>query len=150
VIGQMNDSEGPDLLGVCEVENEFVMDWLANAVRGLLPARNYRVAHADTVDQRGIDVAFIYDADLFTVPEGQIFQHVVMRRTGTRELLQVNFRTAEGLTWAVFGNHWPSRSGGQFESAAYRAVAGARLLPPAGPGGPRGGDTSAGDGRFQR
>jgi hypothetical protein len=23
----------------------------------------------------------------------------------------------------VFGNHWPSRSGGQFESEGYRAIA---------------------------
>ncbi|GAB4001199.1 hypothetical protein GCM10029992_35950 [Glycomyces albus] len=96
VIAQMDDGAGPDLLGVCEVENELVMGLLADAVRGLLPGRDYRVAHADTVDKRGIDVAFIYDAGLLTVPEGQVFQHVVMRRTGTRELLQVNFRTRRG------------------------------------------------------
>jgi hypothetical protein len=28
---------------------------------------------------------------------------------------------------AVFGNHWPSRSGGQFESEGYRAIAGETL-----------------------
>jgi hypothetical protein len=28
------------------------------------------------------------------------------------------------VTWAVFGNHWPSRSSGQFESEGYRAIAG--------------------------
>jgi endonuclease/exonuclease/phosphatase family metal-dependent hydrolase len=127
VIALMNGGAGPDLLGVCEVENEFVMGLLTDAVRAAVPGRDYRVVHADTVDQRGIDVAFIYDAGLFSVPAGQVFQHVVMRRTGTRELLQVNFQTTEGLTWAVFGNHWPSRSGGQFESAAYRAVAGETL-----------------------
>ncbi len=27
----------------------------------------------------------------------------------------------------VFGNHWPSRSGGQYESAGYRAIAGEAL-----------------------
>ena len=27
----------------------------------------------------------------------------------------------------MFGNHWPSRSGGQFESAGYRAIAGETL-----------------------
>ncbi|MCH7229945.1 endonuclease/exonuclease/phosphatase family protein [Glycomyces sp. L485] len=123
VIAQMHEGAGPDLLGVCEVENEFVLTALAEAINDLLPGRDYRLAHADTVDRRGIDIAFLYDPALFTVTEGQIFQHVVMRRTGTRELLQVNFDTADGLTWAVFGNHWPSRSGGQFESAPYRAVA---------------------------
>jgi endonuclease/exonuclease/phosphatase family protein len=52
---------------------------------------------------------------------------VVMRRTATREIFQVNFRTAHDRVWAVFGNHWPSRSGGQFESAGYRAIAGETL-----------------------
>jgi hypothetical protein len=41
----------------------------------------------------------------------------------------VNFQTTTPApqTWAVFGNHWPSRSGGQFESAGYRAIAGETL-----------------------
>ena len=72
-------------------------------------------------------MAFIYDADLFQVPAGEVFFHVVMRRNATREIVQVNFRTHEGRTWAVFGNHWPSRSGGQFESAGYRHIAGETL-----------------------
>lgn len=125
VIALMNGGSGPDLLGVCEVENEFVLTLLADAVRARL-GRTYRVAHADTIDQRGIDVAFLYDPAVFTVPPGELFQHVVMRRTGTRELLQVNFAVG-GRTLAVFGNHWPSRSGGRWESAAYRATAGETL-----------------------
>ena len=50
-----------------------------------------------------------------------------MRRTATREIFQVNLQTHRGRTWAVFGNHWPSRSGGQMESAGYRAIAGETL-----------------------
>jgi hypothetical protein len=46
-----------------------------------------------------------------------------MRRNATREIVQVNFETHTGQTWAVFGNHWPSRSGGQSESAGYRHIA---------------------------
>ena len=123
VIAQMNDGAGPDLLGVCEVENRFVLDLLIATLATPLPGRNYDVVHADTGDARGIDVAFIYDADLFTVPPGEVFFHVVMRRNATRELVQVNFKTQKGRTWSVFGNHWPSRSGGQFESAGYRHIA---------------------------
>jgi hypothetical protein len=52
---------------------------------------------------------------------------VAMRRNATREILQVNFQTQKGRTWSVFGNHWPSRSGGQFESAGYRQIAGETL-----------------------
>lgn len=93
----------------------------------LLPQRRYQVVHADTGDRRGIDIAFLYDPGLFTAREDQRFQHVVMRRTATREIFQVNLRTAAGRSWAVFGNHWPSRSGGQHESAPYRAIAGETL-----------------------
>lgn len=127
VIVQMNTGHAPDLLGVCEVENRFVLDLLVDAVAAALPARRYRVVHADTGDARGIDVAFLYDPTLFTVPAGQTYFHVVMRRNATREILQVNFTTHAGRTWTVFGNHWPSRSGGQAESAGYRHIAGETL-----------------------
>jgi predicted extracellular nuclease len=120
----MNGAAGPDLLGVCEVENRFVLDLLVAAVNTPLPTRNYGIVHADTDDARGIDVAFIYDADLFQAPPTEVFFHVVMRRNATRELVQVNFQTHKNRTWTVFGNHWPSRSGGQFESAGYRDIAG--------------------------
>ncbi|WP_017624462.1 endonuclease/exonuclease/phosphatase family protein [Nocardiopsis chromatogenes] len=126
VVAGMDDGRGPDLLGVCEVENEHVLRLFAEAVR-VRVGRPYRAVHADTSDRRGIDVAFLYDPDLLEVPPDAVYQHVVVRRTGTREVLQVNFRTRAGTTWAVFGNHWPSRSGGRWESAAYRAVAGETL-----------------------
>jgi endonuclease/exonuclease/phosphatase family metal-dependent hydrolase len=127
VIAQMNNNRAPDLLGVCEVENRFVLDLLVRAVQRLVPSRTYRVAHADTADARGIDVAFLYDPRLLTAPATETFYHVVMRRNATREILQVNFTTRRGRTWSVFGNHWPSRSGGQFESAGYRHIAGETL-----------------------
>jgi endonuclease/exonuclease/phosphatase family metal-dependent hydrolase len=127
VIARINTGTGPDLLGICEVENEFVVTRPRDAVNTRLPARSYQVAHADTSDQRGIDIAFLFDPTLFTAPADQRFQHVVMRRTATREIFQVNFQTHRGRTWAVFGNHWPSRSGGQMESAGYRAIAGETL-----------------------
>ena len=133
VIAQMNNGMGPDLLGVCEVENRFVVDRVVGAVNAFLAApRSYAAVHADTADARGIDVAFIYDTTLFEVPDPQadsVFFHVVMRRNATREIVQVNFATTTPTkhTWAVFGNHWPSRSGGHYESSGYRAIAGETL-----------------------
>lgn len=128
VVGQMNGGAGPDVLGVCEVENRYVLDLLAAAVKNVVPARAYSVVHADTKDDRGIDVAFLYDPTVLTVPPDETFFHVVMRRNATREIVQVNFTTVKGgRTWALFGNHWPSRSGGQYESAGYRAIAGETL-----------------------
>lgn len=123
IICQMNGGRGPDLLGVCEIENEHVLGLLVNASRPL--NRNYQIAHFDTQDQRGIDVAFIYDQDLLTSNEK--FSHFIVKRTATRDLLQVNFRTGTGKLLVVIGNHWPSRMGGQFETEPYRIIAGETL-----------------------
>ena len=123
IILQMNDNRGPDILGVCEVENEYVMTLLIQALDGL--GRNYAIVHHDTEDQRGIDVGIIYDADLFSV-EAQ-FNHFVMRRTATRDILQVNFFTPQGRRIVVIINHWPSRLGSESQSQVYRAIAGETL-----------------------
>jgi len=129
IIQQMNLNRGPDLLGICEVENKFVVELLIQSLA--LLGKNYQVIHSDSPDQRGIDVAFIYDENLFKVPlplEDNVFSHFVLRRTATRDILQVTFQTvAHQRQLIVLGNHWPSRSGGQAESEAYRAMAGETL-----------------------
>ena len=125
IISQMNGGRGPDLLGVCEVENRYVLELLVAGLSGL--GRSYGIAHADTADRRGIDVAFIYDRGLFKTKKKEQFSHFVMRRTATRDLFQVNFRTKSGKLLVVVGNHWPSRSGGRYESEAYRMIAGETL-----------------------
>jgi predicted extracellular nuclease len=131
VIVAMNDNARPDLLGVCEVENRRVLELLVKAVNKKLEVpRKYSIVHADTKDARGIDVAFIYDNTLFSASQQTVFFHVVVRRNATRDIVQVSFKTKTpaARTWVVFGNHWPSRSGGQFESQGYRAIAGETLV----------------------
>ena len=123
VINRMNNGAGPDLLGVCEVENDFVMEQLVAALT--VPGRSYKIEHADTEDRRGIDVGFIYDETLFR-PEAT-FNHFVLRRTATRDILQVNFRTHRNRLFVAVANHWPSRSGGELKSAGYRQIAGETL-----------------------
>lgn len=121
----MNQGTGPDVLGVCEVENRAVLDKL---VRKLNRAgRRYKVAHENSRDGRGIDVAVIYDGTLFSVT-GR-WSHWVMRRTGTRDLLQVNLKTRDAAadTLVLIVNHWPSRSGGEHASEPYRMLAGETL-----------------------
>jgi predicted extracellular nuclease len=129
IIVQMKGGMGPDLLGVCEVENRFCLDALAAALNQRLPARRYDVVHADsTKDQRGIDTAFIYDAKTLTPDPATIFSHFVMRRTGTRDITQVTFTTTAGNEFVALCNHWPSRSGGHHtESQGYRMTAGETL-----------------------
>lgn len=123
IIKQLNEGRGPDILGVCEIENENVMRVLIDALGDL--GRTYAVAHADTQDKRGIDVAFLFDADKYTSHEQ--FSHSIQKRTATRDIFQVNLKTVAGNTLVVVGNHWPSRSGGQYQSEPFRMMAGETL-----------------------
>lgn len=120
IISQMNQGRGPDILGVCEVENQAVFERLRDALAPL--GRNYALAHHDTSDQRGIDIAFMFDDDLFAFE--QQFDYVVLKRNATRDLFQVNLRIrASGQALVLVGNHWPARLGGQYESEPYRIIA---------------------------
>lgn len=126
VINAMNDGQGPDILGVCEVENRAVLEKLLATLD--LPQRQYALVHADTADARGIDVAFIYDRQLFSVDAANVFNQVILRRNATRDILQATFTiNASGNEFILLGNHWPSRSGGVEESAPYRMMAGETL-----------------------
>lgn len=128
IIMQMGGGAGPDLLGVCEVENRFALEALSDRLDQLLPNRNYSIVHADsTKDKRGIDTAFIYDKNRMVIVETEIFSHFVMRRTGTRDITQCTFVTNAGNQFVALSNHWPSRSGGTIESAGYRMTAGETL-----------------------
>jgi endonuclease/exonuclease/phosphatase family metal-dependent hydrolase len=124
VIMGMNGGAGPDILGVCEVENRPVLQKLTKALRS--HGRRYGIAHADTKDERGIDVAFFFDTSKFRAV--RTFSHAILKRTATRDLFQANLHVlGSGRELMVVGNHWPSRSGGRFESEPYRMTAGETL-----------------------
>lgn len=128
IIAQFSNNAGPDILGVCEVENRFVLDALVTAVNALLPTRNYGVVHADnTQDLRGIDTAFIFDQSVFSVDPATVFSHFVMRRTGTRDITQATFSANNDHQLIVLCNHWPARSSGTVETSGFRATAGETL-----------------------
>jgi predicted extracellular nuclease len=109
------------------VENENVLEKFRHSLQQTLD-RGYKIIHADTHDERGIDVAFLYDKDKFAVDSQKVFFHVIVKRYATRDIVQVNFRSKISNTeFVVIGNHWPSRSGGQLESEPYRMMAGETL-----------------------
>lgn len=125
VIRSMNGGAGPDLLGVCEVENRSVLEKLAAKIADD-GGRTYQIAHADTSDNRGIDVAFLYDPAIASTSPSEMFQHWIVKRYATRELFQVNFHI-DNKTIVLVGNHWPSRTAGQYESEPFRMTAGETL-----------------------
>jgi predicted extracellular nuclease len=119
VIELMFDGIGPDLLGVCEAENERVLEQLVDRIG--LEDRTYRVASHPSPDARGIDVSFLYDDRTLELVNKD--HQVVIKRTATRDIFWVRMRErASGKELVAIGNHWPSRSGGQYESEPARMV----------------------------
>lgn len=116
VIRSMHDGAGPDLLGICEIENEQVAERLID-VSGRC---DYALAHVDSQDIRGIDTSLIYSTEKFELldrPE----EHLVHLRFPTRDIFEVRLRVRENdEELVVLVNHWPSRSMGRYETEAYR------------------------------
>jgi predicted extracellular nuclease len=120
IIRCMNDENGPDLLGVCEVENKAVLDSLVNK---FLSDLNYKTAYLESPDNRGIDNGLIYKATKFKILNVQADTVHLFDNWPTRLIFGTNLLTNKNEKITVFVNHWPSRRGGQDESEPNRIVA---------------------------
>ena len=121
IVTLMFGGAGPSLLGVCEVENETVVQRLANAIN--IPGRNYAVVAHASPDARGIDTSFIIDTNELTVISAD--HQVVIKRSATRDLFWVRLRiNATNAEFVAVANHWPSRSAGQYASEPFRILVG--------------------------
>ena len=122
VIAAVDSLNLPVIVGVCEVENDVVLNDLANQPR-LKPA-NYQVVWTEGPDVRGIDCALLYNPSVFTLVG---FEQLQVNDPDdynfiTRDILYVQGLMA-GETFHVFVNHWPSRRGGADDSAPKRILA---------------------------
>lgn len=123
IINGMNGGKGPDIIGFCEIENKKVVQGLLEAISKGGNARKYNVVHVDSNDDRGIDIAFVYDTRLYSVSKKDVYSAAVMKRTATRDLLQVTFTVKKTKRqFVLIGNHWPARSAGQYESEPFRIL----------------------------
>jgi predicted extracellular nuclease len=120
IIRIMNDGRGPDLLGVCEVENQAVLEKMVNTY---LSDLNYKIAYIESPDNRGIDNGLIFKSDKFTLLSLQADTVHLSDGWPTRLIFGVNLLTNDDEQISVFVNHWPSRSGGQVESEPKRIAA---------------------------
>jgi len=125
VIRSMNDNKGPDILGVCESENEAVFTEMVNK---FLPDFNYGVAYKESPDNRGIDVGLIYKNDKFSLISVSGDTVHLEDRYPTRLILRVDLlNILTNDTFFVFVNHWPSRRGGEERSEKNRLAAASTL-----------------------
>ena len=125
-INQVLDSLGnPIIVGLCEIENKQV-------VQDLLDTGNrkdsYGIIHYESLDQRGIDNAIIYNRHRLKMTESGIIRFDMPEpHSPSRDIVWAKFVAAEYVnhqdTILVMVNHWPSRRGGQVESEPKRLVA---------------------------
>lgn len=113
VITAAGEWDTPALVGLCEVENDSTVYHLLN--RTPLRSQFYRYIMTDGPDQRGIDVALLYQRDKFAYIGHDCYRIHFRRHTekSTRDLLHVWGKTITGDTLDVFVCHFPSRSGGE-------------------------------------
>ena len=120
VVNLMHNGEGPDLLGIAEVEtNELTLELINRLNRDDLA-----FVQADSPDLRGIDTGLIYSMEKFALEDAQ--SHMVHLRFRTRDILEVDLRVKENnAPLHVLVNHWPSRRRGVHESEPFRIAVGA-------------------------
>jgi predicted extracellular nuclease len=115
----------PSILGMSEIENRKVLEDLVN--QPIIKANNYNIAHFESPDERGIDVAMIYKKSDFDVKNMQYHRiKFVGDNDKTRDILEVS-GILRGAPLTVFVNHWPSKSGGAAESEPKRVFVAEKL-----------------------
>ena len=123
-IGRKETGSAPDMIGLCEIENQQVLADLVNHPN--LRENEYGIVHFDSPDERGIDVALLYKKSVFIATSFSSHRLLLTKqdefRDYTRDQLVVGgFLDGEEIHFIV--NHWPSRSGGEQRSRPNRIAA---------------------------
>ncbi len=125
-IGTEITPDGVAVLGVSEVENIGVLKDLVKQER--VDKRDYQIIHRNSPDERGIDVALLYQPKYFVPTNVETKSVTLFRHDGsrdyTRDVLHVEGKLlGEPMHFLI--NHWPSRSGGEEVSRSKRDSAAA-------------------------
>ena len=115
--GEVLQDLNADILGICEVENRFMLEELNRSYIN----RDYSIVHYDSPDNRGIDCALLYDAKVFKLLESKPVENLLPGNLPTRDIIHV-----KGLfhdqPLHIFVNHWPSNYGGREKAIPKRAA----------------------------
>ena len=117
----MSENRPLGILGMCEIENEYVLSALFEQTP--LKKHNYRWVHYEGPDKRGIDPAIVYSLDHFSLVESAVFPYFNPEDTTyhSRDILYAKFIDKQNDTLHVFVNHWPSRYSGELETVGSRS-----------------------------
>ncbi|WP_298494482.1 endonuclease [uncultured Algibacter sp.] len=116
-IGRRETGKHPALVGLAEIENATVIKDLMASKH--LKHCNYDYIHFDSLDERGIDVALLYDTTAFKVLDSEAFAVSLIDDDGTpdytRDVLLVS-GILDNEKVHVIVNHWSSRREGEKET----------------------------------
>ncbi|MBO4720004.1 MAG: endonuclease [Prevotella sp.] len=121
-----SDEGIPDLIALCECENDSVLRDLTK--RSLLQNAGYEYLMTSSPDLRGIDVALLYSPFSFApIRSYPIRVTPIDGMRPTRDILYACGEIPSGDTLHVFVVHFPSRYGGERYSRPFRKVVADRL-----------------------
>lgn len=116
----------PDFVAMCEVENDSVMFDLTK--RSLLRNAGYEYVMTSSPDERGIDVALLYQPASFALLHSHSIRIKPLPDTRpTRDILYASGLLITGDTLHIFVVHAPSRRGGEQASRPYRLLVASQL-----------------------
>ncbi|PIQ24853.1 MAG: endonuclease [Bacteroidetes bacterium CG18_big_fil_WC_8_21_14_2_50_41_14] len=120
VMNDIDKSGFPSIFGLCEVENKLVVEQLIN--HPALQKSGYQIIHKDSPDERGIDVALLYQPSVYQPLQNRFIRITLPENPDnkTRDILYSKGLVSERDTLHLFINHWVSRWGGQEETEPAR------------------------------
>ncbi len=128
-IGFNQTGKLPSLIGLAEVANKNVLEDLITQPK--LLKTPYDFIHYNSPDERGMDVALLYDTRIFTPTHHEAIAVLLKNENdqpdGTRDILYVAGILA-GTPVHIYVNHWPSRRDGAEATAPKRMEAANQLM----------------------
>jgi len=112
-IGLKESKLPPIFIGLAEIENKTGLTDLISSEK--LKPLDYDFVHYDSPDERGIDVAFLYQKEFFELIYSDTYTLYLTdnenNRDYTRDILLVSGKLFNEQVYIIV-NHWPSRNGG--------------------------------------
>ncbi|MDI9605287.1 MAG: hypothetical protein QM305_08230 [Bacteroidota bacterium] len=123
VITAVGEMQSPGLIGLCEVENDSVLFDLTR--RSPLRAQEYEYLITQSPDERGINVALLYQRHQFKLLEWATYEVRFDRPDSrpTRDILHAVGQLVNSDTLDLLICHFPSRSDGQLATRPARITA---------------------------
>jgi len=112
VVKEIVKPDFPDIIGLAEIENKTVMLGILDSMQQHgMP--HYSFIHYDSPDERGSDVAMIYNTRTFKLLHSKpLLVQLPGIEDRTRDILYVNGETINGENLHLFLTHFPSRREG--------------------------------------